>query len=401
MTSSEAADLDLASLDVQLKILFRTAFEPFAIARRSVLEVEALNRLRWLAISTEVYDAGPDRPPVTLLMLAAESACHEAFPAMPSLEQAAGLVARFFARDVPRLGLQRFVTPAQRAVLRAPTAGGEPLAALLLAEVERGQPSAGTRRATPQAPFLDQNVWLSDMDYVMSSEQLETAQVKVSCEDGAAQLCGPAFLFHDHRGAMDETSWAAREAAQAWLQRFVWREREDCGLPQTLVSASAAVHASGAATPKTQAAPTTGQGGRKRLRPGDLLTFGAEGAGPRHLVGRGWHGAEAAHVWSGAQTALLAINLDEEDVGPLDLFLRLSPGPRRDPQVGVSWNGCPVATLRPDLNRVFTLHCHLGSRHRSGRLPNILCLSVEDTFQVEGDGRSLGVALYDLMLAPR
>jgi hypothetical protein len=262
---------------------------------------------------------------------------------------------------------------------------------------------AGGEEAAPAGRFMDQDVWLSDMDYLLSSEQLQALQVQVKTEGGDAELFAPGFLLQDPRSIVDGKSWAARELAQGWLQRFVWLEREDRGLPQTIVGVSAAAHLKGVAqSPKAPAQDRPdGRDGRKLLRVGDLAAFGAGGAGPRHLVGRGWHGPEAAHVWSAANTALLAINLKEDDLGPLDLFLRLSLGPYRDREVAAWWNGCLVGALKPWRSMVSTLHCHLGARHRSGAKPNILCLSVEDTFQIEGDGRRLGVAVHDLMLARR
>ena len=405
MMSPQAATPDVASFEVQLSVLFKTVFEAGALESRSALEMEVVNRLRALAVETEVFGPGGTRPAVTLLMLATEAACHRPIPQRPSREEIDALVARFFAHDVPRLELQRFVTPRQRAQLRAPASPGDsrPLAALLVEEAGCAQAGPGSDPAGPIVDFLQAQVWLSDMDYVLSSEQLKAAQVQVITEGDRVQLAAPSFLFADHLGAVDEVSWAAREAAEAWLQRFAWRERQDRGLPQTIIAASASAHASGGASPKARMTPTAtaGRGGRKLLRVGDLVTFGAEGAGPRHLIGRGWNGVEAVHVWSAAQTALIAINLEEEDLGPLDLFLHLSPGPRRDPQVSVWWNGQPAAALRPAWNRIFTLHCHLGSRHHSGLTPNILCLGVDDTFKVEGDGRRLGVALYDLKLVRR
>ena len=405
MMSPQAVMPDIASFKVQLAVLFKTVFKAGASESRSALEMEVVNRLRARAIETEVFGSREDRPCVTLLMLATEAACDRPIPKAPSPEETAALVARFFARDVQRLGLQGFVTPRQRAQLRAPASSQDarPLAALLVEEAGGAQAGPGPGPAGPKPDFLEKQVWLSDMDYVLSSEQLEAAQVQVITEGDRVQLAAPSFLFADHLGAVDEVSWAAREAAEAWLQRFAWRERQDRGLPQTIIAASASAHASGAPSPKARMAPTAtaGRGGRKLLRVGDLLTFGAEGAGQRHLVGRGWNGVEAAHVWSAAQTALIAINLDEEDVGPLDLFLHLSPGPRRDPKVSVWWNGCPAAILKPAWNRIFVLHCHLGSRHRSGLTPNILCLGVDETFEVEGDGRRLGVALYDLKMVRR
>ena len=409
LSSSEMDSADLANLQGQLGVLFKVAFEPFPILPRSAAEMEAINRVRATAIATSVCGAGPDRPPVTLLMLAAQAASGEPVVAAPKPSEAAGRVARFFARDVPHFGLQRYVTPAQRGRLRAPVSPQDPrpLAACLLDEVLTA-PSLEARDdpADLATRFFDRDVWLSDMDYVLSGEQLTAAQVQVTTQGDHVGLSAPSFLFQDHLGASDEVSWAAREAAQAWLHRFVWREREDRGLPQTIVGASASAYASGAATPKAPKAPEAdrfgARKGRKLLRVGELAAFGAQGAGRKHLIGRGWHRAEmGAHIWSADNAALIAIDLDEEDLGPLDLFMRLSPGPKRDPQVTAWWNGAPVGALRPPWNRIFTLHCHLGSHHRSGGRANILCLGVEDTFQVEGDGRRLGVAVYDLMLVRR
>ncbi len=404
MTSSEAVALDAGRFEDQLNILFKTAFQSISVAPRSAVEMEVINRLRSLAIVTEVFQAEGARPPVTLLMLATEAACKRPIREAPTSEQARAITARFFARDVPRLGLERFVTPHQRSQLRAPVGPDDarPLAALMLEEagVLKG---AASSSAGPPPSFLEKDVWLSDMDYVLSSEQLEAAQLQVVVEGDHIQLSGPSFLFDGHQGAADHVDWGAREAALAWLQRFVRRERRDRGLPQSMVAASASAYVSGTAQPRVNPAldAAAGEGGRKLLRVGDLLTFGAEGAGSRHLIGRGWHSLEAAHVWSAAPTALLAINLEEEDVGPLDLFLRLSPGPRRDAQVSVWWNGHPATTLWPVGNRMLAVHCHLGAHHRSGLAPNILCLGINGTFQESGDGRRLGIALYDLMLVRR
>ena len=406
LTSSDATSEDLADLQGQLRVLFAVAFEPFPILPRSAMEMEVINRVRATAVTMSVCGAGLDRPPVTLLMLAAQAASGEPVVAAPTPAEAAGRVARFFARDVPHFGLQRYVTPAQRTRLRAPVAPQDPkpLAACLLDEVRTAAPpETSADLADLAARFFDQDVWLSDMDYVLSGEQLTAAQVRVTTQGDHVALSAPSFLFQDHLGATDEVSWAAREAAQSWLHRFVWRERENRGLPQTILGASASAYVCGAAAPKAPKADRSGAGeGRKLLRVGELMAFGAQGTGRKHLIGRGWHLAEmGAHVWSADNTALMAIDLDEEDLGPLDLFVRLSPGPRRNPQVTAWWNGETVGALRPPWNRIFTLHCHLGSHHRSGGRPNILCLGVEDTFQVEGDGRRLGIAVYDLMLVRR
>ena len=404
MTASLEDMPDTASLEGQLKILFKTLFAPRHEGAGSALEMDIVDRLRDVTVKTEVFDSGKGRPAVTLLKLATEAACHRPIPQAPSSEETAALVARFFAQTVPQLGLERFITPSQRAKLRAPVTSDDatPLAALLLQETAETPPRPGLGRPAPA--FMAKEVWLNNMAYVLSSEQLQADQVQVVAEGDRIQLYAPSFLVEDQLSISYEGSWAAREAAQSWLHRFVWSERQDLSLPQITIAASASAHASGAISLKGKMTPTTGggRGGRKLLRVGDELTFGAEGPGLRHLIGRGWHAPEPTHVWSAAHTALIAINLDEDDVGPLDLFMRLSPGPRRqNSQVSVWWNGYLATTLWPTRDRRFTLHCHLGSRHRCGPTPNILCLGVDDTYHADGDQRSLGIALFELMLAHR
>ena len=393
----EAEIADFASLRGQLTVVFRVVFELFLIEPRSALEIDVLNRLRTLAIDTTLFEAGPDRPAVTILMLAARAVSEEPFLLAPTVGEAAGLVARFFTRDVPRLGLQRYVTPEQRVRLRGPVGQDDPapLAAALLEEVEGAQALAaicGPEEA--RARFLEQGVWFSGMDYVLSAEQLTEAQVQVTSSGGELEVSAPDFLFSDRPGDP--------QAAQAWLRDFVLRTREDRGLPQSLVAASASACAVAGMPPREAIeTPAGGPGGRKPLRVGELATFGYDGAGPRHLIGGGWYEIEETHVWSRAKEALLAINLDPEDVGPLDLFVRFSPGPRRKPRVTVWWNGRPAGGLWAREDRILTLHCHLGPQHRSGASPNILCFAIDELFTVEHDHRHLGIALYDLMLVRR
>ena len=405
LASPEGAAVDFTRLEVQLYMVFKAAFDQVVAPPRIAVEMDVINRLRREAITTTLCAAGPGRPPVTLLMLATLAA--SGGPVAPALspDQATALVARFFAHDAPRLGLERYITPEQRALLRAPASpqDSRPLAARLLDEVRGlGSPERAGPPAGDAPSFFDQDVWLSDMDYLLSGAQLTAMQVQVVREGDHVDLSAPSFLFQDHLGSSDEVSWVGREAAQGWLHRFVWRERNDWGLPQTIVGPSASAYACGAVTRRAGEAHGTDPGeGRKRLRTGEQVAFGVEGAGRNHLIGPSWHSAEAAQTWSAANTALLAFNLDEEDLGPLDLFVRLSLGPRRDPQVSAWWNGVHVGVLRPPWSMPFTLHCHLGAHHRGGGTPNILCLSVPDTIRVEGDRRPLGVALHDLMLVRR
>ncbi len=396
--------VDFASLRDQLVVLFRVVFELSLIVPRTDVEMEVLNRLRRQAIATTLFDAGADRPPVTLLILTARAVSDEPFPEAPDPGEAAGIVARFFTRDVPRLALERYVTPGQRARLRARVSAVDPrpLAAALLEEVEGPQalPSASGPEDLAER-FLEDDVWPLGMDYVLSADQLTATQVQVRAAGDGLDLYAPGFLAADRTGDTAPAPGAGAEAARAWLQDFVVRGREDQGLPQALIGASASIYALTGALPGRGTASAGAGSGSRTLRAGDLLTFGQDGAGRRHLIGRGWHNVEVTHVWSAATAALLAINLDEADLGPLDLFVRLSPGPIRRPQVTAWWNTRPVGALPTHRDGLFTLHCHLGSHHRGGTAANILCLGIDDLFKVPSDERHLGVALYDLMLVRR
>ena len=396
LSSPEGDATDFADLRTQLTILLRIVFELTLIVSRTAVEVEVLNHLRRLAINSDLFEGSAGRPGVTLLMLGARAISEEPFLEAPTPSEADGLVARFFTRDVQRMAFERYVTPHQRATLREPAVHDNPtpLAARLLEEVEGAAavgPSQGGTRS-----FLEYGVWFCGMDYVLSAEQLDAVQLQVVSRDGGVAVSSPDFLF-----SADAARPSNALAAQAWLKQFIETGREKAGLPQTIVGASAAAYACTGAI-HAHPSDTPGRGkGRKPLRVGDLVTFGFDGAGPRHLIGSGWHPVEVTHVWTARETALLAINLEEDDRGPLDLFMRLSPGPKRDPLVCVRWNGRQVGALRTQGDRQFTFHCHLGAQHRGGEMANILCLSIDELFKVETDERNLGVALYDLMLVRR
>ena len=319
LTAPDAAAVDFSDLRTQLTILFRVVFELHLITGRSALEMKVLNSLRRLAINTIVFQADGRRPSVTILMLAARAVSEESFYEAPTPEEAAGIVSRFFTRDVPRMELRRYVTPEQRARLRAPAAADDatPLAVSLLEEVEGVAALASVREpAELKARFVEEGVWLLGMDYVLSGHQLEVAQVQILADREWIKLSAPSFLIRPEQSA-DVNEPASFGVRQDWLRRFVLSEREDKGMPETLVSGSASAYVFAGLTPKPPSEVRSGRGGgRNPVRAGDLITFGLDGAGPQHLIGSGWHDVEVTHVWSADKHALLAINLDEEDVGP-------------------------------------------------------------------------------------
>jgi hypothetical protein len=129
------------------------------------------------------------------------------------------------------------------------------------------------------------------------------------------------------------------------------------------------------------------------------------GNGPRHLIGRGWSEPEDTHVWTVAETALLAIDLSAEDDGPLDLFLDFRVGAQPDVRVTVAWNGRIVDFVDPKPNSTTVLMCSLGQRQRTGAASNILSLCTDRLFSPSETGghdrRWLGLALSRLALVRR
>jgi len=110
-------------------------------------------------------------------------------------------------------------------------------------------------------------------------------------------------------------------------------------------------------------------------------------------------------VWTTAHTALLAINLDAKDDGPVDIFLDLYIGSQPDAKLSVVWNGrvVEITPIRPDTPT--TLTCSLGNHHRTGGASNILGLSIDKLFSPSqygsSDTRTLGLALCKLALVQR
>ena len=398
ITPDEA--LDFSNLRVQLKALFDIAFVPLCLGE--VLgEQEVLRRVRAAAIELQVGPEADDLLPVTVFMLAALAASSDLPVELPTIASLPAFLARFFVVHVPRRRLERFVTPAQRSRLRAPYKGGAPLAAWMLDSVLRPDPSEPRLSSAERtARFWDEEVWRTSLDYVLSSEQLEAAQLRVEEKNGERQLTGPSFLLSAIGSEGGASTWVEREAVDQWLTKFVYEGQELEGLPQLLVGPSVVAHVGNGAGQRAPERRSSPGEPRRRISLGELVGFALNGA-DRYVIGEGWHGPEPGHRWTAACSAMLAMNLDEADLGPLDLFLSLFPGPNVGTTITLLWNGVPVATQRPLLNRPVTIHCHLGAGHRTGLRANILTLAVSNTVTVANESRRFGVALRDLMLVRR
>ena len=390
---------DFAQSNVQLRALFRVAFSVEGARGSRQGERDALNRIRAKAIGASVaMAADPRLPSFTLLMMAASATLTDYALDKPPKEEIFEALSRFFIIQVPRLDLERFVTPHQRALLRAPWRDGVPLAACMLDKIVGRSPSAHNGPKERVKAFWDEDVWRAGLAYIMSGEQLEAAQLRVEAHGSDDRLLGPPFLLSS--SVTVDPGWSERQAAEAWLRAFVLEGLERERFSQLVVGPSVVSHVACGGRPITVQPLASFGHGRKPLRPGVPVSFAWDG-GAQHLVGPGWSHAETEGRWTTSVSAAIAITLDPSDVGPLDLFIALAPGRGVGRTVSLTWNGSLVAVLRLASEHFTTLNCYLGRSHRSGVATNILNVNVERTYASDADPRLLGVFVRDFILVQR
>ena len=385
------ANYDYATFEAQLAALHAVAFSISAQGpRRS--ERELLLQLR--ARATVAETCGEDGlPGSTLLMRVAEAASTGG--ALARFDA----LARFFVLHVPQMGLERYVTPAQRAQLRAPFQGGLPLIIHLHDHLapSRGDPQGAEAR---EQAFWEHDVWQADLAYVLSSDQLRASQMRVEESDGERRLVGPRRLLPQPNVVYP--GWAEREVAGAWLRAFVREEVEAARLSQLRIAPSLVAYLEGfdikGVDRRLESTPAAGGGeGGRRLEPGELVTL-ADGGGETFLVGPGWLPPEASHRSTVGGGALIAVNLEEP--APLDLFISLKAAAPGQTLV-VTWNGVAVAAVRPRGDRYADVHTHLGWAVRTGAAANILGVFASAGAGLDGHPRRLGLAVKDFMLVRR
>lgn len=353
---------DFAQLSTQLQAIHAALFADPA-APRSAAEMVEVNRAARRAVDAEVAAGEP--APLTLFMLAVRAVACGADPAA-DLAAPAAAVAAFFGRDVVDLGLQRFVTREQRAALRAAGPGDGPWAQSLRAAHRPARDRAPASAAVDAAaPFWSEGVWTGAMDYVLSGPQLAASRIAVEADAaGAPRLRAPGFL-------VSEAEVLDRQAAHAWLRRWVEAGAAEIEGWPLLVDSSAAAYARGW-PPLPPGAPADGddsddsltdQPGADALRPGDLVTFGVGSLGARLAVGPGW----APPVGGAARLegeAGLAFSVDAPQGASLDLFLDVAAASREVGRLGVVWNGRLAADLPLAAAAQGWLPMHLGAPRR-------------------------------------
>ena len=384
---------DFARLSTQLQAL-HFALVACPAMSRTAAEMAEVNRAAALAIAAEVADCAPI--PLTLFMLMARAAAFGADP-HADLARPEAAVAAFFGRDVIDLGLQRYVTRAQRAALRTAGPGGASWAEAMRAahRPARGAGSAaGASGASP--PFWSAGVWTDGMDYVLCGAQLAASQVAVrTCAAGAPRLEAPGFLLN----AAEDLD---PDQAQAWLRRWVQDGAPELGPWPLLVAPSAAAYACGWAEPPPAEPPPASAGQPQGFRadavqPGQLVTFGRDSAGARLAIGEGW-AAPAPHHGRIRGEAALAFGLRAPEGEAFDLFLDVAAASRDVERLAVVWNGRLAAAAPLAAAADGWLQLHLGPG-RAGPEPNALRLvALPRDPQMRGPRR---LVLRRLMVAAR
>ena len=364
LARSSRQRLNYGRTSTQVAVVAETCFGQEGDLDRTALETRILNRVRRAAIATPLCAPVEGAPPFSAAMACAAHLRHGAFKPARSDEEAVAALYEFYDETLFRCGFERYLTPEQRAFLGA----------------RRATISAGGDAASDVAP-------LSSFA-ALDGAALQALQVQAFDPGSTPHLSVPTFL-------------AEPEAPAVWLAKAIRDGLEGEPLDQRGLAPSALSYAAGHAFSPPRPAPHQPGRGRKLVRPGDRVTFNEAGEGRRHLIGNGWWQGEATHTWSGRHAALLAFHLAAEDVGPLDLHLRLLTGPRVGGVVNLYWNGALVGRLRPAPSCVQLAQVHLGLEHRAGLAANILCLEVDQLFTPLADPRRLGVALCDLTFVPR
>lgn len=406
-----ASDQTFSDLSTQLSALYYSAFMCSQV-RRTTAEMDTCNSVAARALVAEIWPTSYSDLPITAFMLCVIGAHYAEMPDFQNPSKRDRICAEFFLRLVPKYGLERYVTSAQRnALCRSASGAWEGKVSLLQSWLLETDDNLRNRFTPLDAPALaafltwfgDVGLWEMGLDFCLREEDLRACQMTLAPTTGGSDLVIPAYF--SAKGLLPDDMGLAE--TETWLHEMVWIRRYDADFPWRVFAPSIFAYVSNGQPPepyepRASANFVCGLGVRQ-LRPGDLLVFCDGGNGLRHLIGRGWSWPETAHVWSVAQTALLAINLDAADDGPLDLVLEFHAQP--DARVTVVWNGRIVDLVRPKPGGDTVLTCSLGQHHQTGGASNILSLCIDRLFSPSesggSDNRTLGLALCTLALVQR
>jgi hypothetical protein len=408
-----APDSTFGDLSTQLSALYYSAFMCSPV-RRTTAEMDICNSVAARALVTAIWPTSYGDLPITAFMLCVIDAHYAEMPDLQNPNKRDRICAEFFLKVVPKYGLERYVTSAQRnALCRSAGGAWDGRVSLLQSWLLETDDKLRKRFAPLDAPglaafltwFGDVGLWEMGLDFSLREEDLRACQMMLAPTTGGCDLVIPAYFRA--KGLLPDDMGLAE--TETWLHEMVWTRRYDADIPWRVFAPSIFAYVLNG-QPRESYEPRTSANsvrrlGPRQLRPGDLLVFCDVGNGPRHLIGRGWSTPEATHVWTVAQTALLAINLDAADDGPLDLFLNFYVGPQPDARVTVAWNGRIVDLVQTKPSGATVLTCSLGRHHQTGGASNILSLCIDQLFSPSESGgwdkRKLGLALCKLALVQR
>jgi hypothetical protein len=383
--------------------------------QRAAAEMEACNGVAARALASEIAPTSHPGLSITAFMLCALNAHPIRRLSLGSTAKRDSLCRHFFLKVVPEHKLGHYITPAQRSQLCRPAAGNWGSRISLLQSwllesdpllQERFPPSDDRSLGAFLAWYFDEGVWDHGLDYSLSQHELCGCRLTISSEADAELLVPSYFRLKGLIPAFIDSS-----GTEDWLRDLISIQRQKRNIPWRLFDPVVfdylwAGHRLTKGVPDTQASKAPHRKhGLRRIRPGEVLSFGQLGNGVNYLIGQGWSRPEGAHVWTNGHAALLAMNLSPEDDGPLEVLIEYFIGPQPQADMAVVWNGRIVENVRTTPNTGMRLHCMLGENHRMEGTPNILCLFINQLFQPSHDGRldyrTLGLALSKLQLVKR